>query len=283
LLLLYLFLSGNAFAAASVSAVSVDISNPIIGNAFNVTFNITGANSGDNYYVKCRIGPNGSSLTDGQTFNSPTWLNDIDAWVSMPQFQIGADGTMQSSFQCRVRSGSVDESKVIYVSACLNSSSSCGTSFQSANSLNINPVAPTATPTPTAVPSPTSAPTATPTPTSMPTATPTPSPTPTPTIKLTPTPTINQLTPSALTNPVNQRAQNQQVLGQQQQQAQGNSLFQIPSATDSGDKIVTFSNTDNNIISKVFVIIGIIFIALCAILIIYPKVQEKIKQTQNEQ
>lgn len=203
LLTLFYFLfviPSTVLAAVSVTPVNVDTTSPVIGDAFSLTASVSGALTGSIYFLKCRIGANSSSLTDGQTFNSQTskWLDDsgsTGAWVDMPQVTIGADGIWQGVLQCRIKSGAVDESKVLFTRACLNSNNSCGTSFQSNSSLALNPLVPTSTPTststPTPSPTPTPDPTATSTPTSSPTSKPTATSTSTPTLKptLTKTPT----------------------------------------------------------------------------------------------
>lgn len=192
----------TVLAAVSVTPVSVDTTTPVIGDAFSLTASVSGALTGSIYFLKCRIGANSSSLTDGQTFNSQTskWLDDsgsTGAWVDMPQVTIGADGIWQGVLQCRIKSGAVDESKVLFARACSNSNNSCGTSFQSNSSLALNPLVPTPTPTSTPSPTPTPIPTSTSTPTSSPSPKPTSIPTFTPTSKptatLTVTPTITSI------------------------------------------------------------------------------------------
>ncbi|MBI3576750.1 hypothetical protein HY086_01790 [Candidatus Gottesmanbacteria bacterium] len=202
----YIFLIGSFFllhhpvsAAVSISAVSVSTTTPIIGDLFTLTASISGALSGNMYFVKCRLGANSSSLSDGQTYNSTTsnWFDDTGssgAWVDMPQVTIGSDGTWSAGVGCRIKSSATDEAKVLYARTCLNSNNSCGTSIQSSNFLTLTPVVPTPTPTSTPTPTPTPANTATPTPTpgSTPTPTPTPTktPTPAPTKGVTPTPLL---------------------------------------------------------------------------------------------
>ncbi|MBI5613871.1 hypothetical protein HY947_03015 [Candidatus Gottesmanbacteria bacterium] len=190
-----LFLSNYPVFAVSISPLSVDINSPVIGDAFTLTATMSGAVAGSNYFVKCRIGGNTSSLNDGQTFNSQSskWLDDTGssgAWVDMPQVAIGVDGYWSGLTRCRIKSSSTDEAKLLFVRACLNTDNSCGTSFQSLNSLPLNPIVPTSTPTPI----PTSTPTPTPEPSPTPTRTPTPTSTPSPTS----TPTSSTKTPTSM-------------------------------------------------------------------------------------
>lgn len=176
-------------ATPALTPMSVSTTTPIIGDAFTVTASMSGAISSSVYYFKCRIGPNSSSLSDGQTYNTQTaqWLDDTGsngAWIDMPQITTDGSGLWQGTLQCRIKDSASDEAKVVFIRACLNQSNSCGTSFQSANSLSLNPVMPTSTPTPTSTPMPTSTCTPTPTPSSTPT------PTHTPTSTKTPTPSL---------------------------------------------------------------------------------------------
>ncbi len=191
--------------AVTIVPVSVDTVSPVIGDSFSVTASVSGALAGNIYFLKCRIGANSSSLTDGQTFNLQTskWLDDTGstgAWIDMPQVTINGDGTWQGTLQCRMKSGTSDEAKMLFLRACLNTNNSCGASFQSNSSLSLSPIVPTPTPTPIPTPTPTATPTPTPTPAVTialtPTNTPTPTPTPTPT--KTPAPTLSimpQITP----------------------------------------------------------------------------------------
>jgi hypothetical protein len=141
----------------------------------------------------------------------------------------------------------------------------------SAVSVSVNLPTPTSTPTPI----PTSTPTPAPTSTNTPTPSPTSAPTATPTLasKLTPTPTkqITAQTTSA-SNP------NQQVMGES-----SSNLFAIPSGIDDKDKgIQIFSSSDKQIISKILIFLGVIFMVLCGIVVFYPKIDEYIKSKKNE-
>jgi len=206
---------------------------------------MSSALSSSNYYIKCRIGPNSSSLSEGQTYNSqtPEWLNDTDAWTHMPQITTGSDGNWQGSIQCRVKISAIDESKVIYVRACLNSNSSCGTSFQSNALLTVNTILLTSTPT--------SVPTDTPVPTKTPTPTKSPSPTPKPTQK--PTPSISNKLIATETG----------VLGE----SSGSSKI---AQKQKPEKTEVLSAKNNLIVPKVLVLIGIVFLVACAIVFFYP-------------
>jgi hypothetical protein len=192
-----IFFVPSAFAATpNILAISVDTNTPVIGDQFSVTASMSGAVANGVYFFKCRIGANSSSLADGQTYNNQTsqWLDDTGsngAWVDMPQITVDGGGVWQGTLQCRVKDSVNDEAKVLYIRACLNANSVCGTSFQSTQSLTLNPIMPTSTPSPTPTPTntPTPQPTCTPTSTPIPTRTPTPTKTPTPTPTSTPTPT----------------------------------------------------------------------------------------------
>ena len=117
----------------------------------------------------------------------------------------------------------------------------------------------TPTPTPSETPTPTIAPTNTPTPTIAPTLTPK------------PTTVVSPTVSAAATNVSN--SPQQQVMGQSD-----NSLFAIPSGTENKDKnIQLFTSSDKQIISKILIFLGIIFMFLCAIVVFYPKIDDYIK------
>lgn len=254
--LLAVFSVSISFAATpNISPVSVSTSSPIIGDAFTLNASMSAATSGNNYYLKCRIGPNSSSLSDGQTYNSQTsqWLDDTGstgAWTDMPQITIGSDGSWQGSIQCRIKTTASDETKVIFVRACLNSNNSCGISFQSANSLSLNPIFPTSTPTPSPTPTNIPTPTNTPTPTKTPTSTPTPAPT------LTPTKSI---IPTITTTPTEEISRTQNVLG----------VSENDKKSDSTNNAQVKSIHSENLTGKIFLLLGIISLLLCGIVIFW--------------
>lgn len=211
LIFIFLLLTTKVNAAVTISTLAVDNSAPTIEQSFNVNADISGASENTIYFVKCRIGVDSSNLKDGQTYNSASsvWLNDTDAWTSMPVVTIGSDGSWQGVIQCRVKNGSVSGSKLVYTRACLNNNGACGTSFQSADYQTINVVLPTETPVPTPTPIPTEVPTPISTPTESiapsitSTITETPQSTPTPTLTITPAITFysNILISEIMVNP----------------------------------------------------------------------------------
>jgi len=142
--------AGPTFAA-SVDAPS-DIQSEIpINQSFSINTNLINIQSGEVYFVKCRVGSSSSSLTEGQTYNSTTtnWLFDTDSWIDMPT--VTATGsTTNFSIQCKIKNGATEGQKIIYTRACLKKSDgTCGTSFQSASGTNFTAIAPASTPTPT--------------------------------------------------------------------------------------------------------------------------------------
>lgn len=197
---LFFFFPYSVYSAASFNPVGIDATNPIIGDSFNVQATANGASPSATYYLKCRIGSAGSTdLTEGQTLNTKTnkWLDDKSTWVDMPEIEIAEDGSWQGSMTCRIKSSALDEAKALFLRACLKTNDSCGSSFQSSNSLVLSPRIPTPTNTPTPTPIPTA--TNTPTPTSVQTATNTQTPTAVPKISST-FPVTATLTQSALDN-----------------------------------------------------------------------------------
>lgn len=196
LLFLSLFFPTTAFAAVAISTDGSNNLSPFIGESFNVSASISGAGAGEIYFVKCRIGPDTSNLSEGQTYNPSAlnWLNDIgsnSAWVDMPQVTVDGNGAWSGIIQCRVKTGVAGGTKIVVTRACLNSGGTCTTAFSSSNSITINAQEPTPTPTPTETPTP--APTSTPAPTATPTNTPTATPTKTPTPRPTVRPTLTSL------------------------------------------------------------------------------------------
>lgn len=271
-LVVFLFVAKTSVFAVTVSIT--DFPSTITDQPFTLVASISGASAGTNY-LKIDIYKDGTSNYFGETFNGSDWYNgsiysqyfsiNLQSgipWSGSVQGRIGSPNSTEfdrtGSYKLRLRRYTNGGG---YTSAEANGS---------AVTVSINLPTPTNTPTPS------------PTPTQAPTNTPTPSPT--TTITPTPMPTLRPVTSPAATaipaavNPVQQ----QQVLGQQQTAAD-NSLFAIPSGTDNKDKnIQLFSSSDKQIISKILIFLGIIFMFLCAIVVLYPKIDEFIKSKKNE-
>lgn len=149
--LICLFNITTAFASISVDPPSNVASEIQITQSFSINSKLVGGQNGDVYFVKCRVGPSSSSLTEGQTSNSSTWLSDTASWTDMPTVTITSSST-SFSITCRVKSDASEGSKIIFTRACLKKSDgTCGTSFQSSSGVNF-----TATAAPSPTPSPTS-------------------------------------------------------------------------------------------------------------------------------
>lgn len=163
LTLFFLFFGVNPVFAASVEPPTNVDPEIQINQSYSFNTSLTGVQSGEVYFVKCRIGPSSSSLTEGQTYNSTidTWLSDTGSWVDMPTVT-ATDSSINFSIQCRIKSNSTEGQKIIYTRACLKKSDgTCGTSFQSSSGIIFTAVAQSSS-TPT--PSPASSSTSTPTP-----------------------------------------------------------------------------------------------------------------------
>ncbi|HUD09612.1 MAG TPA: hypothetical protein VMR77_02330 [Patescibacteria group bacterium] len=121
-------------------------------------------------------------------------------------------------------------------------------SFDDQNSLSVNISIPTPTPTPIPTDTPTPTPTQTPTPTSKPTATPASKPT------QKPLPTIAEDVVATDTG----------VLGESSDSA----MVQNPSITPQEVKIA--SDNKNNLLAKLLIFVGIVFLLACGIVFFYP-------------
>lgn len=161
---LFFLLKTTTALAITIEAPQNVPSQVFAGDSFNFLTTISGVNAGEKYYVKCRVGPSSSSLTEGQTFNlsTNTWLSDNSAWTAMPVIDVG-DQTTTFPVQCRPKTGSSAGSKVVYVRICLKKpDNSCGSSIQSATSATLTVVGSTTT-QPLTTTQPTSAATSSPT------------------------------------------------------------------------------------------------------------------------
>ncbi len=167
-------LAKNIFAA-SVTITNLP-ANITAETDFQVAFVVNGAVPGSHYYSK---GLGGPSFTNIDTWNGG-WLQQNDAWTSMPDFnptESTYSGTIKLRFDGSVSAGSHQ------VKIRIKESGNDNYIDSDIQNTNVAP-APTPTPTPSAtpVPTPTSTPVSTksPTPTPIKTKSPTPVSTPTP-------------------------------------------------------------------------------------------------------
>lgn len=158
-ILIELFTAKSVFAAATISAPTNVPSEVVINQTFSFNSSLTNIQTGETYFIKCRLGSSSSNLVDGQTYNSTTnsWLSDTGAWTDMPAITTSGI-SVTFPIQCRVKSGSIAEQKVLYSRACLKKSDgTCGTSFQSSSGVNfIADAEPSPSPTASPTPSPSS-------------------------------------------------------------------------------------------------------------------------------
>lgn len=155
-------------AAEALSVLSVSNTTPTAGDPITVAMTLSQGAASQSYYLKCRIGEDSTHLTQGQTYNpdSGVWLDDSGAngaWTLMPRITVGSDGSWQGEMQCRVKTSAESGAKLVFTRACLSVDGTCKESFQSADSVGIQVLAPPPTSTPPPSPEPTPPPTATPT------------------------------------------------------------------------------------------------------------------------
>lgn len=282
----------------SVFAVAVNVSNVPASvsedQEFTVSVSVTGAASNTNNYLRGAFySDSAPSSYFGYTFNHlGTWYNGTPSPIDPHQFleiQIGSDGSW--SGEVRVKSDTSSNyfggSGNYYFKVGRYTANGTSISpWSNSNLLTINAPTPTPTlaltPIPTNTPTPTPSPAATATPTKTPTSTPkpantpTPTKTPTPTPSRTPTPTLKPLT-SPILGLVGVSSSSP-ILGESTQSAL------IISPTDVMSKkdvlVSNKSKSPNNNFQKILMFIGVVFIAICAVLTI--REVKKRKLSQNE-
>lgn len=156
----FLFSSNEVFAATIETPTNVPAEVQIL-QTFSFNTNITGAQAGEVYFVKCRLGQTSTTPTAGQTYNpiTNTWLYDTNSWKDFPTITVSED-SFSISIQCRTKSNTSTGQKLVYSSACLKKSDgSCesGSSFKSSAGAITNVITTaSSSPTPSPTPSPSS-------------------------------------------------------------------------------------------------------------------------------
>lgn len=262
--ILFFLFRTSVFAARSIT-FTVDKTSLYGDENATITASASGFTNGETIYIKGAFYQEGSTNYFGYTQNGGNWIKNGDSTNSQRQVTIGSwdnklvvkNDPSDSGFNGE---GTYKFKVGFYYTTGGGSLSSVEWSNNIVD-IYLNLPNPTQTPTPT------------PKPTATPTPTPTPQvPTPTPTVVKTPTPTKSLTsTVTATVSPYQK-----QVLAQNT-----NSLFAIPTDTKGDDKVKTFSSYDQQIISKILIFLGIVFMILCAIVIFYPKIDEFIKTKYN--
>lgn len=248
----------------SALAVSVTISSSpstINQDPFTIVASVSGASTGTNY-LRIDIFKDGSDNYFGQTYNGSNWYSGSTYTEYLP-ITIQSGIPWSGNIQGQVGAPSLTEydGSGTYKIRLRRYTESGGTNATEANgsavSVSINIPTPTQTP---------AQPTATPklTPTNTPVPTPTPkitasTPIPKKSVKITP-----KISP--------------EVLGDKTDEITKNVAPTIEVLADSQSP----ETKDNNIIPKVFISIGIVFLILCGIVIAYPIIKKMKDKNINE-
>jgi hypothetical protein len=180
LLLLPFFVFPTPVLSAPEIIINTYPSNIIAGQEFDVNFSVLGLSSDTSYYSKS-IG--GINLEEVDTWNI-NWLQQNDAWTSMPIFISNSEGSASASIKSRFALTTLEGNKE-YKIRIRKVDSTTNNDSPSVNILVATPI-PTPTSTPTQTATMTSTATTTPTPTKTATATPTKTATAKPTTTATP-------------------------------------------------------------------------------------------------
>ncbi len=259
--LFFLLSLKHQFAFAAAPTITTYPSTLSIDNSFTISATMSGLPSNTVYRLRVALAKPSTTNYFGSTYNGSIWYNGTPSPIDYSKFltiTTFSDGSWYGDIQAKVESidsnfnnggsGTYDLKLVRYTES--------GSTATWSNVVSIYLTAPSPTPTPT------------PDPTSAPTPTPTSTPTPTPTLTLTPSPS-----PAVVKN-VSVSPVQKQVLAQS-----SNNLFIIPTGVDNKDNnIQSFSLTDKQVISKILIFVGVVFIVLCGIVIFYPKIESYIKE-----
>lgn len=264
--LFFLFYSPFIKPAFAVSVTISDYPSTITENSFTITASISGAVTGTNY-LRIDLFKDGSSNYFGETFNNSDWYGGSTYSQYLP-ISVQSGITWGGSIQGRIASPTSSQYDGIgtYKLRLRRYTGSGGytSSEADANAVIVSIVIPT--PTPTVTNTPTPGPTSTSTPT--PTKTPTPTNIPTPTPKLSISPTPENIFPT-------------DILGESTQSGMivsgGNGIV-----SDEKDVLVAATvKKPDTLFQRLSMILGIVFIAACAILTI--RTIKKGESIQNEE
>lgn len=271
--------------SVSVFAVTVSINDypsVITDESFTITASIAGATAGTNY-LRIDIYKDQTTNYFGETFNGSDWYGGSIFSQYLP-ITIQSGVTWSGSVQGRVGSPSLSDydgngNYKIRLRRYTGSGSSTATEANN-SAVEVGITLPTSTPTPspiltntptpTLTDAPTPTPTRTPTPISTSTPTPTKSPTPTLTPTKTPTPKIT-ISPTISPTKISSSPTESEVLGE--------STIVQNSPTISISPVEVLSASSNNLLPKILIGLGVIFIASCGILAF----REYIKNKKHEE
>ncbi|MBI4028821.1 MAG: hypothetical protein HY376_00420 [Candidatus Blackburnbacteria bacterium] len=147
---------------------------------FNFNFEASGLEIDTQYYIKVRLGKDGS-YTKGETKNGEQWLSDTDAWTSFPTATSNSSGAIATIMTGKAKDTTEIGTNQLFVRLRkVGGNSNVSPDGETTITISAAPApTPTSIPTSTPIPStplPTQAPTNTPTPTTRPAPTHTPAP-----------------------------------------------------------------------------------------------------------
>lgn len=242
-------------------AVSINIVNypaSISTDSFSITFSVTGASDGQNYF-RADLFKDGTSNYFGETYNSLSWYSGSDGKQYFPVSIINSSAS--ATIQARLGTPGANDYlgsgayklKIRRYTASGNPSSS---DAQTPVDITINYSSPTLTPLPTNTTTPVPTSTLTPTITIIPSST----------LILSPTKKItNTLTPTTKS----EETVTHDVLGSSNKP----SGSKAPISNQDTKSINSFNPA--NWIGFIFIFIGVIFLSLCGILFFWPALKSK--------
>ncbi len=251
------------FFARPAFAVTVAITNypSAVGiDSFLINVSILGASPGTNF-IRVDFYKDGTSNYFGETFNNSDWYSGSDGKQYFPITIIDSKSTASASLQTRIGSPNSNEyngpgAYRMRVRRYTNSGGQ-GSEDPMLSSVPININIPTNTLTPTISP------------TFQPTSTSIPTPTLSPTSTKIPTITVSKnISPTDILDI--------EVLSESTKSS-GNKV-ENPKKDSQVDKS---QKTDNTLIPKILILVGIVFLLACAIVIAYPYIQAFVKEKNN--
>jgi hypothetical protein len=259
-LFLSLFAPGGIFAATqslTVDSVPLSIDQ---AQEFTVNVNFSCSSCSTDSYLRGVFYPSGSSYFGYTQDNSGNWSNapggGCTTYFKIAQSDLSS-GTWSGTLKVKPDiASSYYNGPGEYLFKVGRYTPSCPSASVWSTEATISITGPTPTPTP--------APTNTPTPTTVATPTSTP--------KLTATPTLKP-TPSVRAQLV---ATNAGILGESSISAEINTPTPLPAI------IKIASEKSNNLLPKILIFIGIIFLVACVIVIFYPYVKDKLNRNKDE-
>ncbi len=151
--LIFFFIFPSIFLAATITTTSSPSSVAQL-EEFDIGFSAQEIEADTDYYLKVRIGKEGTTPTKGETYNPSTssWLSDSSAWTGFPTATSNGNGDLSATVRARAKTSAEEGVNQLFIRLRKVGSTTNLDSSPVELEITASVITPTPTPTPTTAP-----------------------------------------------------------------------------------------------------------------------------------